>query len=279
VTTTAVALSTVNQPPIPLLDPDTGKKVKLKLRHMSFARELDSLPSELLKIHQLLIESRASLNQNTYLMVAAWNKLRIYDHYWTSFKFGSEDEYLAYYGLADGTTLAGWTIMVSLFDRSTFVLLGDEVLSFMMRSVGEYQPDTDERKKDYQKIFDLYCAMRDSFDKSTFYRTVRDYVLQKYEKALASEAGLPVEKWQQQRSIQSKGSRKRRQVVAAASKQTFGPHLASDFVWQSEVCSYCVAKAEAIKLFQEYVGELEKIVSTKLGRRYLPKKPEKIKSI
>lgn len=135
-----------DKPPLPFVDPDTGEKIKLRLRKMSFAREVSSLPGDILELHKLLIKYRSNRNSDIYMIVSVWNKLRVYDKFWISLNFTSEEEYLAYYGLPEGLTLASWTIMVNLFDRATFVLLGDQVLNYMIRAIGQYQSDTDERK-------------------------------------------------------------------------------------------------------------------------------------
>jgi hypothetical protein len=246
---------------------------------MSFSREIEDLPIDMLKLHEMITEKRLAGNEIIYDTVAAWNKLRKYERYWTSFKFSSEDEYLAYYDLPDGVTLASWTVMVNFFDKSTFLLLGSEVLSFMMRSVGEYQNNTDERKKDYQAIFDKYCDTRDDFDKTDFYKTVRHYVGMKYERPLAKQAGLSHEDWQRQQSVRSNGERKRREVVTVSTKQEFGPKIDHDFSWKHERCSLCQAKIEIIEAYKEYVSKLELVVSKNLGKQHLPYRPGALKNI
>lgn len=267
-----------NKPSIPLKD-EKGKKVKLQLRRMSFAREIEGLPADMLKLHEMITERRLAGNEIIYDTVAIWNKLRNYERYWTSFKFSSEDEYLAYYDLPDGVTLASWTVMVNFFDKSTFLLLGSEVLSFMMRSVGEYQNNTDERKKDYQAIFDKYCGTREDFDKTAFYKIVRHYVGMKYERPLAQQVGLSHEDWQRQQSIRSNGERKRREVTPVNTKQEFGPNIEHDFSWKHVRCSLCQAKIEVIKAYEEYVEKLESVVLDRVGRQYLPCRPEAIKNL
>lgn len=268
-----------NQPPIPLIDPETGEKIKLCLRRMSFAREIATLPVDMLKVHEIIIKQRATRNESVYMMVAAWKKLHVYHKYWTSFKFASEEEYLAYYGLPDGMTLAGWTVMVNLFDKATFVLLGDEVLSFMMRVVGEYQNDTDERKKDYQGIFDNYCSGRDSFDKAAFYRTAQHYVSKKYEEPLAKKEGVTREVWRKKKLVHSIGVRRRREITEAPEKQTYGPRVEHDFSWKREQCPHCREKLEVVKAYQKYVAQLERTIVEKLGKQHLPKRPEELKKI
>lgn len=265
--------SAYNQPAIPLIDILTRRKVTLRLRTMSFRREIGALPSDMRELHELLIEYRNKGNENTYMIVSAWNKLRIYEDFWKPFKFQSESEYLAYYGLPDGATLAGWTVMVNLFDKATFVLLGDVVLSFMMRMIGQYQPDTDARKKDYQEIFDRYCRAHDAFDKTTFYNLIQRYVAEMYEKPRAQEAGISHEKWLRNRGLQHQGKTRRRVIRDAPNVQGIGPKITQDFDWQDEQCSHCVSKLAVINAFQAYTEMLEARILENLGREYLPDRP------
>ncbi len=279
-----IAAEKWDKPPIRLLDPDSGRKIRLQLRKMAFSKELRDLPSDMLKVHELLIEQRSNRNANTYAMVAAWNKLRVHDHYWTTFHFTSESEYLAYYGLPDGSTLAAWTVMVNLFDKSTFVLLGDEVLSYMVRIIGEHQDNTEERKKDYQAIFDLYCNRHETFDKTAFYDTIRCYFMQKYEEPRAKAEAVSLEEWRRRRSARTRGTALRRHVVdvgvrSPSSKTGEGARVEQDFVWKREMCASCKEKLEIIEAWQHYAEELETVIRKHLGRQKLPKKPKLIKEM
>jgi len=271
-----------DQPPIPMVDAETGKKIRLSLRKMSFAREIADLPSDLLQLHEMFIQQRAIRNENIYVSVATWNKLCVYDRFWTSFRFHSEEEYLAYYGLPDGTTLAGWTVMVNLFDKATFALLGDQVLSFMIRAVGQYQDDVDQRKKDYQAIFDRYCDHNVSFDKQAFFAVVRRYVTESYEVPAAKEAGLTTEQWQRQRtavSVTQPGKTAERTVRVIHAQQHFGPKLTHDFDWKEKSCPSCVSKVTIIKAFQKHLRHCEDIIRKKIGEKAVPARPDEIKDL
>lgn len=269
------------KPRLHLVDPDSGEKIRLQLRTMAFAKELRGLPSDMLKVHELLIVQRSERNANTYAMVAAWNKLRVHDRYWTTFHFTSEAEYLAYYGLPDGTTLAAWTVMVNLFDKPTFVLLGDEILSYMMRTVGEYQENTDERKNDYQTIFDRYCDLNDTFDKTAFYDMIRRYVVEKYEEPRAKAESISLEEYRKKRQADARGTTLRRQVVDVGIKgpdaHDNGPRVEQDFAWKRELCAACRDKLAIIEAWQHYAEELEALIRKKMPRQRLPAKPRLIK--
>lgn len=267
------------QPPIPLTDPESGEKVKLRLRQMSFQRELSTLPKDLLELHNLLVIRRTGRNEDTYMLVMTWNKLRVYDRFWTSFKFQSEAEYLAYYDLPDGTTLASLTVMVGLFEKATFMLLGETVLNFMIRLVGEYQEDTDARKKDYQAIFDHYCKFNDSFDKTTFYRVVREYIAKTYEKPKAEEAGTTREAWVRKKEAFRSGTVKQRTTRPAPEKQTYGPKIERDFEWHKRDCPACVSKITIIKDALRYMKKLEELIQDRIGKESVPERPLSLRNL
>lgn len=277
----ALTAEAYNRPPIPFVDINTGKKIRLRLRTMSFEREIGdmNLPADMLERHRLFIFYRNKQHEDRYMMVAVWRSFAIYERYWISFGFQSEEEYLIYYGLPDGSTLAGVTIMVSLFDKATFILLGEEVLSYMIRAVGEYQKDTDARKKNYQAIFDRYCEKHEAFDKATFYDEIRRYIIEVYEQPLAEQEGLNREQWLRERQIKKAERTKRRVIVKAIQGQQVTPRIEHDFEWREERCPYCLSKITIIEAFQNYTRRLETIIREKLGAEQLPEKPPIIQNL
>lgn len=268
-----------HRPSIPLVDPDSGEKIKLRLRTMAFRQEIASLPADMLQLQELVIKYRGGQNENIYMLVSAWNKLRVYEKFWETFRFRSEEEYLAYYGLPDSATLKGWTVMVELFNKATFVLLGDEVLDYMIRSVGRYQPDTDARKKDYQAIFDRYCGLCDAFDKTAFYDQIRRYVEEQYEAPAAKQAGMKLDEFRRKSVVQRTGKTARRIIQEAPKGQKFGPTITHDFDWKEERCPYCVSKLTIIGAFQEHTLLLEGIIRKKLGSKHVPQRPAALKNL
>lgn len=261
------------QPPIQLVD-ENGNKIKLRLRRMTFEREIDHLPADLMELHNLLATQRANQNENKYMMVAAWCKFKRYHQYWKSFHFQSEQEYLAYYDLPEGTTLGQWEVMVNLFDKTTFNLLGDVVLSWMIRLVAYYQSDTDERKKDYQAIFDQYCRIHEAFDKTTFFRTARNYVADKYEKY-----GVDGKKQPKKVEPLKPGTKKRRITRKAPKDQQYGPRIERDFDWRVEQCGSCTIKVRIIEDFIIYVEELKEVIRKQLGEKAIPGAPPNIREL
>ncbi|MBI3305473.1 hypothetical protein HYZ80_04085 [Candidatus Parcubacteria bacterium] len=267
-----------DRPPVPLADPETGKKIKLQLRVMSFHVELDKLPASMLEVHKIFTSSRTNKNAETYKMVSAWQKLSRHERYWTTFQFQTEAEYLVYYDLPDGATLGRWYVLVSLFDRATFVLLGPDVLYFMTQVVMEYQSDTDTRKNDYQAIFDQYCRVHDSFDKAAFYKVMRGYVEEKYPKRQAGTAGEGRENGRG-RDVLRPGRQKERVVTHAPKGQKVGPTIEFDFAWKERRCPSCAAKITVIKAFQEHALLLEGIIRKKLGSKHVPQRPAVLKDL
>lgn len=268
-----------NQPPIPLVDLDTGEKIKLRLRRMSFRREISSLPSDMLQLHELLISRRGERNAAIYNMVACYEKLRVYPDFWTTFQFSSESEYLAYYALPDGRTLAAWLVMVNLFEKATFILLGDDVLSYMLRAVGQHEESPDGRKKAYQEIFNRYCSLYDSFDKTAFFDVMRRFVQETYEQPQAEAAGLKHEEWTRLQHQRRTGVTVRREIVPTEEKQQFGPKIQQDFKWNARNCPYCVSKNTIILDFQRYTDQLEQIISENLGHERIPERPLAIRDL
>lgn len=286
------------QPPIPLIHPDTGEKIKLSLRRMTFQREISSLdlPVDVVKIHHMMIHSRTNQYKEVYNMITYWYKLKVDPLYYQGFGFGNEDEYLAYYNLPCGRTLAALEVIVQLFDKATFILVGDQVLDFMMRMVSKYQNNPDEKKKDYQAIFDAYCSFYDGFEKTAFYDRVKRFVIEKYEMPLAAAQGLTHEQWILQKR---KGKRHERIIVPLETgKQKTGPTIEKDFTWIKDKDATRDAQERAKKKqiriqensqeyptsmivqgFQKYAAELEAIIRKNLGDKFLPERPPAIRNL
>lgn len=271
-----------NQPPIEAIDLETGKKVKLKLqlRHMSFSREIAALPSDLLQLHKILMKHRSNRNVDLYMIVSVWNKMRVYERFWESFKFSSEAEFFAYYDLPDGATLGRWTVLVELFDKTTFVLLGETVLLFMTELITKYQEDTDIRKKDYDAIFENYCKDHDSFDRTSFYRVVRHYVEEKYAKLFQQKAP---ENASDNKTIakdaQKVGTRWVRKIKPVSSTQAYGPRLSKDFAWQEQKCSTCVSHVQRQEDMLKHIRKLESLIERRLGAKAVPERPVSLKDL
>jgi len=259
VSVTAVISRQSQRPVIRLKDKD--KKVRLRLRQSSFQVELNKLPESTRPLVELLIQSRTRTNGSIYETVVIWNKLRTHDRYWKSFDFASEAQFLAHYGLPDGLMLASWTVMINLFDRATFVLLGEDVLLYMMRWVTQFQSNASERRKDFENIFNRYCRQHDSFDKMSFFDTIRLYTAERYP---SSDTAKPLLGTGRGRRGKSK------KAYALAMRELF---------FQNEKCSLCSSHKTLIKQFVSYIQQLECIVREKLGEDMLPKKGDDLQEL
>ncbi len=276
----SVVSDEIQRPPIPLKD---GKnKIRLQLRKMSFQRELDGLPSQLKALVELLIQSRSRGNGSIYERVIIWNRLRsLNPRYWAEFTepFRSEADFLTAYSLEDGAKLGRWSAMVELFDQSTFILLGEEILNYMMSAVSQWQTNPDDKKRDYATIFQRYCRSNDAFDRLSFYGVVREYVFERYEKPLAKDRGMSRKEWLRDQAKKKTGKKSHLEVIKAAKGQTLAPRLQRDFAWKQDECHYCGVKTNIIRDFQRYVQALETFAKNHAGDDPLPEKPESLKSL
>ena len=263
------------QQAIPMVN-KAGKKIKLHLRRMSFEREIADLPADIKKLHKMMTDIRGSQNENVYMAVAAWKKLRCYDRFWTSFGFALEIEYLSYYDLPDGATLAGWSFMVEHFDKDTFVLLGDEVLRFMMRSVSEYHDTAEKKKHDYQAIFDTYCGMYDGFDKQAFYSVIRRYVEDTYVKPELDKQNITREEWVRRKAAQRRDKTvyTRKRFKAPQGKTTLDGDQPKDFQFKTRTCPVCIRNAEIMEAARTYIANLENVIRQRLGEKAVPHRPK-----
>jgi hypothetical protein len=244
------------RPTMPLKD--SQNKSRLRLRQQNYKEELSKLPDDVVSLTKLLVQSRDRANSAIYEILTIWNKLRTHDKYWVELGFPSEASFLAYYGLPDGGTLATWTVMVQLFDQSTFILLGEHALVYLMGSIEEYQGDSEQRKKDYADLFRSYCRQHSTFSRPAFFAAVRAFVVKRYEEPLAEAAGLSHGEWLKQKPKRP----------GAAQLQIAGP-VASE----SLVLSLSGTDIEALRSLIDYIERLEELVRSKIGEAEMPPKP------
>ena len=235
---------------------DSQNRLRLRLRKQSYNEELSKLPNDVVSLVKLLVQSRDRANSAIYEILSIWNKLRTHQKYWTGLGFASEAAFLGHYGLPDGGTLARWTMMVQLFDQSTFILLGEHSLVYLMGSIEEYQDDLEQRKKDYADLFRSYCRQNTTFSRPTFFAAIREFVVENYEEPLAAMAGLNHEEWLKQKPKR-----------LGAMQQIAGPASRDQVLTLSEV------DVEALRKLIHYVQTLEDLVRSRIGETELPPKP------
>lgn len=278
----------IPKPRLRLVDPETGKKIRLSLRKMDFTKELSKVPKNPLKNHEAIISCRGDQNAATYNMVLNWKQLcRSGDYWWKNFGCNTEAEYLAYYGLPDGSTLGHWAVMVQTFDRATFVLLGPEVLAFMMRLVSEHQKNADTQKLDYQAIFDRYSKAHESFDRTDFCDTVRQYIAEQYAWQIREREGRREEERRgRERAVATSSPTAATVATPANGETTEAMFVATTLAVEQlndgriaalaspAACTECARKEEILAEFDRYVSNLEGIISTRLSPKALPYKPK-----
>lgn len=238
---------------IPLVDPFKCSRARLSVRVKPFNAELLPISKGVAELHKLLIIGRNAVHGQAYNVAMAWNSLRRIGEYWKTFGLESEAQYLAYFNLPEGPILARLTILVETFDRTTFMLAGESALHYLVEAVKRYQKNPKEARKDYQYIFDNYCAAHSGFERCAFYQVVCGYIEVKYEVPAAKLAELTLEVWRErQRKPANTRSGERGSVRALK---------------------------ERLLQFQLYAAALEEVIETKLGRGSLPKKPDILQNL
>jgi hypothetical protein len=258
-----------------------NKKIKLRLRSASFEREIAHLPADLQELRKLMIDVRKNQQENIYMAVAVWSKLRQYDRYWVTFGFSSEAVFLISYDLPEGGTLAAWYLMVTCFDKDTFCLLGDTVLRFMMRGVAGYQTDASLQKRDYQAIFDKYCAVYDGFDKEAFCSSIQLYLEDTYVKPELEKQQITREEWARQNAQERKQKlvhTNQRFTATTSIRKMRGSNDADTqepgFQLTERKCPTCIRNAELLKAALKYIADLQKVIHKRVGKSAVPDKPK-----
>jgi hypothetical protein len=139
-------------------------------------------------LHQLL-QIREAGFQAKYDAVFAFIKLKREGVFWFDFGFNSLDELLVHLDLPNGSTLGVWEVLVRLFDRDTFLLVGPDILGYMTLLVSKYQPDLNNKLLDYEQIFNNYCKTHQAFDKKEFEKILHGYINRKYIESSGTKVG------------------------------------------------------------------------------------------
>jgi hypothetical protein len=256
-------------------------KLHLKLRTLRFESELQrmKLPQDTHDLLNYLVRLREETLRNKYDTVFAFTTLKSHGSFWTDFGYSSLDHMLSELDLHNGQTLGMWEVLVHLFDRDTFLLVGDDTLYYMTRTVGEYQTAVDKKKEDYQNIFDAYCAKYLVFDKVDFRATVNMYVNRRYVRRNSSIRVADVAKRPSQ-PTQAKGTVRIQSVKpVSGSPQMFGPELKYDFEVKHIRCSGCVQKEQQLKAALFHIHRLETLIKSVGAAAQLPARPKILDNI
>lgn len=256
-------------------------KLRLSLRKTPFNLELErmGLPDEVKGLLAKLFEQREKSLASQYDIVFVYNKLKRCGSFWLDYNFSSRDDFLSHFGLPNGNTLGKWEVLIELFEKDTYVLLGDEVLSAMTREVSCYQEDSDERKKDYHQIFKDYTSQYSVFDVTNFYRVMNFHIHRRYIIPRTSVRTTDVDVHKKPKKTEPVGVVRIRKLGNASKEQSITPRLEKDFVVETVQCGGCKKRDQTItqqeidkSLAAKYILALEQIVVSKLGEDALPKK-------
>jgi len=257
------------------------EKITLNLRKFRFEPEIKdaAYPSDLTESINRFIQLRADMIENRYEQVTLYIHMKQFGSFWEDFGCVSIDEWMAKLDLPGRDTLAMREIMVRLFSRETFLLVGDEVLGEMIFLVSRFQTDPEKKKADYQRIFDAYCKVQDSFDKTEFRKIVNWYVNTNYaSKTIEVEDIKARPPRHLKKGVQAvKVARPVAEIVvpeAPADEEALEPvadlpESAMDFVIEHRLCSGCRAR-------DAYIAQLRRVIVDEAGLNKVPERPRNI---
>lgn len=246
------------------------EKVSLNLRKLTFETEVKDAgySKEMTEAINAGIQLRADTIENGYKTVLWYIHIKQFGSFWQDFGCKSIDEWLAKFDMPTGSTLASREVMVRLFDRETYLLVGDDVLGDMMFLVSRFQTDPEKKKTDYQNIFDTYCKTNDSFDKTEFRKIVNWYVNTNYaSKTIGVEPKRVKDRPPTQLLKGWQESKVARAVDVEQPAQSATPTM--DFVIEQRLCAGCKAR-------DEYIEKLQGVIRDGLGSDRIPERPRDI---
>lgn len=259
------------------------EKITLNLRKFRFEPEIKdaAYPSDLTESINRFIQLRADMIENRYEQVTLYIHMKQFGSFWEDFGCVSVDEWMAKLDLPGRDTLGMREIMVRLFSRETFLLVGDEILGEMIFLVSRFQTDPERKKADYQRIFDAYCKVNDSFDKTEFRKIVNWYVNTNYaSKTIEVEDVKARPPRQLKKGVSSvKVARPVSEIVvgeqeAQANEEALEPipdlpESTMDFVIEHRLCSGCRAR-------DAYIALLRRVIVDEVGLNRVPERPKNI---
>lgn len=253
------------------------EKVSLNLRKLRFETEVKQAgySTEMAEAINAGIQLRADTIENGYKSVLWYIHIKQFGSFWQDFGCKNIDEWLAKFDMPTGSTLASREVMVRLFDRETYLLVGDDVLGDMMFLVSKFQPDPEKKKADYQNIFDEYCKMNDSFDKTEFRKTVNIYVNRNYASKTIGVEPTRMKDRPPTQLLKGWTESKVARPVEAPAEKSEGKDLPSlppspiDVVIERRLCAGCRRR-------DAYIAQLQRVITEGLGAARVPERPRDI---
>jgi hypothetical protein len=250
-------------------------KLHLGLRKTKLEREIEQqkYPHDLSDALRRFQTTATNILAEQYEQVLLFIHLQQFGSFWLDDGCKTLTEWLARRDLPQGATLANREIIVRLFDKETFMTAGDDMLGEMAFLVSKFQPDTEQRKKDYKAIFEAYCKQSDVFDKQEFRKIVNWYINVNYVKP----SGTPVkDNTARPPRTEPKGTVTTKEAQPNTDRATVDD-MPKDFGLRQTTCAGCREKQADIESFVEHVAYLRQVIETNNGKDKVPTLPSNLK--
>lgn len=247
------------------------KKLHLHIRRHNIEMELVKmkLPHDAKELIQLALEERKRGLEGKYNLVCIWIRAQNKGEFWRKFDCRTLDELLAKLDLPNGRILGVWESAVRLFDKETFLLVGDEALGYMMTLVSQHQKGAKQGLVAFQEIFEAYCAKYQAFDSDHFREVVHWYVNTKYVRPKGQEG-------------KSKPIRLvRRDVFRRPTAEPSGESRTARALPPptERACHKCQYMEMQHRAVREHFYRLEQVIRQHLGDGYVPPRPKIVEDI
>jgi hypothetical protein len=223
--------------------------IQLGLRSRSLEQEIEEacLPGNSAKLLDMALQSRHEIFNGRYNQVAVWIEMKKHGDFYKKLGYRTLEDLWIELGLPGGTTLAYWENIVRTFDKDTYLLIGDDCLSYLVRYISSFQSDSELRRRDYQQIFEAYTANNNSFDTRSFRRQINLYVNSHYVAPALDEP-----------------------------KQTKPKKVQTRRMPVNEPCPECTEKGQLLTATISHIESLENFIADQLGRAFIPHRPGRL---
>jgi hypothetical protein len=256
----------------------------LGMRHTRLEDEIErstKLPRDAKDLVTWMLANRQQILESKYEQVACYLRLREAGSFYRDLGYRNFDELLIGLDLPVGHTLASWEQLLRLFDKETYLLIGEDLLQEMIHVVRLNVDNADERMLHYQTILENYAAEFPAFEKTTFRSHINWYVNKRLvtpapnTRAAANPLARPA------RPVPSNTSLETRVVTVDGGKlahgNTTGPVTHTIIAKKCKSCSalekQVTACARTLTEATEHIAMLETLIIEGLGPSYVPVRP------
>jgi hypothetical protein len=166
-----------------LTEGDPGGNLTLGIRRHRIEEELRNSATasrDVRDIVDAMLARRHDTHLNHYENALDFIRLKGMGQFWSDLGYASFEDFVFALDLPTGRMLAIYEDMARTFSRETFLLVGPDLLGWMITEVLRFQVDRVKRAADYQAIFDNYCKLHSTFDQVEFRKSVAWYVNDRY---------------------------------------------------------------------------------------------------